>query len=146
MPYADPIKAREYNRLSNQRQRQLHPERHRAALSKWRSNPANKAKTKAYDQRPDVREKKWEQHIWKTHRCTAVDYFACLEAQRGHCALCGRTPDQERFGKLHVDHCHETGAIRGLLCMTHNQTLGKLGDNEAGLMRALEYVRHPWRA
>jgi Recombination endonuclease VII len=61
--------------------------------------------------------------------------------QDGHCFFCDRTPDQERYGVLCVDHCHETGRIRGLLCITHNRSLGVFGDNEQGLLKVLAYVR-----
>jgi hypothetical protein len=40
-----------------------------------------------------------------------------------------------------VDHDHETGEVRGLLCVQCNSALGKLGDREEALLRALEYVR-----
>lgn len=39
-----------------------------------------------------------------------------------------------------VDHCHDTGRVRGMLCHGCNTALGKLGDNVAGLRRALEYL------
>jgi hypothetical protein len=41
-----------------------------------------------------------------------------------------------------VDHDHETGAIRGLLCKHCNSSLGKLGDNLEGLMRAVDYLKN----
>jgi hypothetical protein len=72
---------------------------------------------------------------------TPEDYEAMLLAQCGHCALCDRTPAQERYGHLNVDHCHATGKVRGLLCTPHNHALGKLGDSEAALLRALAYIR-----
>ena len=47
-----------------------------------------------------------------------------------------------------VDHCHETGALRGLLCSQCNSGIGLLGDNETALVRAAYYLmRGPfqWR-
>ncbi len=70
---------------------------------------------------------------------TPEDYDAMLVAQGGHCALCDRTPSDHR--RLNIDHDHETGAVRGLLCDPHNRAIGNLGDNEAGLLLALEYIR-----
>ena len=64
---------------------------------------------------------------------TLDEYDAMLEKQGGHCALCDRT-------ELVVDHCHETGRFRGLLCRPHNVAIGALGDNTYGLQRALEYL------
>lgn len=65
------------------------------------------------------------------------DYEAMLAAQDGHCALCPRGPG-DRW--LAVDHCHETGRVRGLLCAPCNRAIAVLGDGPAGLQRALEYV------
>jgi hypothetical protein len=45
-------------------------------------------------------------------------YFEMLERQGGHCALCPATPKTRR---LHVDHDHKTGAVRGLLCHRCNR-------------------------
>jgi len=57
-----------------------------------------------------------------------------LESQSGKCGLC---PKQTALG---IDHDHETGRIRGLLCRGCNTALGRLGDNEAGLRAALVYI------
>lgn len=47
-------------------------------------------------------------------------YERLLAAQGGHCALCPATPKTRR---LHVDHEHRTGLVRGLLCMKCNRWL-----------------------
>jgi hypothetical protein len=64
-----------------------------------------------------------------------------FDAQHGLCAICRKPPKGgSRTRVLHVDHCHETNTVRGLLCTTCNSGLGALGDNEAGLLRALHYL------
>ena len=40
----------------------------------------------------------------------------------------------------HIDHCHDSGEVRGLLCSKCNQGLGLLGDNVAGLEAAIRYL------
>lgn len=77
----------------------------------------------------------------KKYGITVQEYDKILTAQGGHCFFCDRTPDQERYGVLNVDHDHSTGRVRGLLCMTHNRALGVFGDNEEGLIKALSYVQ-----
>ena len=47
-------------------------------------------------------------------------YLEMLERQGGHCALCPATPKTRR---LHVDHDHKTGEVRGLLCHRCNRAL-----------------------
>ncbi len=72
---------------------------------------------------------------------TYQEYRALMERQGGVCALCrqewrgwgGRTG-------LHVDHCHRTGRVRGLLCGDCNTALGRFGDDPVLLRRAAEYL------
>ena len=64
------------------------------------------------------------------------DYEQLLEAQHGGCAICGRPP---RTRRLHVDHSHATGKIRGLLCFTCNRLVavaGRLTDAHLDAARA----------
>ena len=62
---------------------------------------------------------------------TKVEYNELLEKQKGVCALCPAT-DSGDGRPLFVDHCHETGRVRGLLCKQCNTAIGLLGDNLAG--------------
>lgn len=63
-------------------------------------------------------------------------YKRMLEAQGGHCALC---PNRPKTRRLHVDHDHKTGAVRGLLCHTCNRRLWS-GATAEWLVRAALYV------
>jgi hypothetical protein len=73
---------------------------------------------------------------------TPEQYDALLEAQDGRCAICGETPSgRQAAGRLHVDHCHETGRIRGLLCVRCNPGIGHFREREDLLLRAVEYLR-----
>lgn len=76
--------------------------------------------------------------LQKAYGITTAMYDAILEYQGGGCALCGARAKSRR---LPVDHDHETDEVRGILCAGCNTGLGKLGDTEAGLLRALAYVR-----
>ena len=62
-----------------------------------------------------------------------------LAEQYGGCAICGR-PEPEG-GSLHVDHDHETGAVRGLLCFPCNQAIGAFEEDIEFLSAALGYLR-----
>lgn len=66
-------------------------------------------------------------------------YEAMLESQSHCCAICGdmATPDQQLF----VDHDHETGVVRGLLCLRCNTGIGMLGDDPDRLATAIRYLR-----
>jgi hypothetical protein len=67
---------------------------------------------------------------------TLESFDSLLRAQGGLCAICSTKPD----GTLCVDHCHQTGSIRGLLCSPCNRAIGHLGDSPEGLTRALSYL------
>lgn len=66
------------------------------------------------------------------------EYNGLLSEQRGGCALCGGKNGERR---LAVDHCHQTGAVRGLLCLGCNTALGHMGDSLPLLQKAMEYLR-----
>lgn len=67
------------------------------------------------------------------------DFNQMREEQEYSCALCHIHEDHLSRG-LYVDHCHETGDVRGLLCNGCNAGLGMLGDNVYGLQRAIKYL------
>lgn len=68
---------------------------------------------------------------------TIDEYDAMFKAQRGRCAVCG-----EKYGRtLHVDHCHRTNAVRGLLCQKCNMAIGLLQDSVKLLTRAITYLK-----
>ena len=50
------------------------------------------------------------------------------------CQCCGAS------GKLILDHCHQSGDFRGWLCQSCNVGIGKLGDSEEAIRRALDYI------
>lgn len=75
----------------------------------------------------------------KNFDITDAEYERRLAAQSGRCKLCTRTPE-DNGRRLAVDHDHDTGHVRGLLCTGCNSALGALGDNAEGLRRALEYL------
>ena len=67
-----------------------------------------------------------------------------LEEQGGTCMICNKAGDirkkDSRPIALAVDHNHETGKIRGLLCLNCNSGIGKLGDSTDILRKAIEYL------
>lgn len=61
-----------------------------------------------------------------------------LSEQCGGCAICGRKPRPDI--SLHLDHDHETGQLRGILCFRCNNALGDFDDDPALLQCALGYL------
>ncbi len=63
-----------------------------------------------------------------------------LKAQDGKCAICEKPTS---FGGYHtacIDHDHETGAVRGVLCSPCNKTLGTVSDDVEILQKAINYL------
>lgn len=68
-----------------------------------------------------------------------ADYNIMLENQNHKCAICGQ--DETRFQKkLVVDHCHETGKVRQLLCNMCNHGLGNFKDDVLLMAEAIKYI------
>jgi len=65
------------------------------------------------------------------------------ELQGDKCAICGQAGFKMRVDNKHslvVDHCHSTGAVRGLLCHNCNRALGLLGDDVERFKTAIRYL------
>lgn len=75
----------------------------------------------------------------RTHNLTIEQQEALFNSQHGLCAICEKPLDKGK--NTHVDHCHKTGRIRGLLCSECNFGLGKFEDDIDRLLRAIEYLR-----
>ena len=71
---------------------------------------------------------------------TPDDYDAMYNYQCGRCAICG-THQNELAGRLNVDHDHETGQVRALLCGHCNRGLGMYYDDPELMEIAAEYLR-----
>lgn len=67
---------------------------------------------------------------------TIEQYNQIALQQNGRCAICGNPPNRW----LVVDHCHQTGIIRGLLCELCNFGLGQFKDNPETLIKAIAYL------
>jgi hypothetical protein len=63
------------------------------------------------------------------------------ENQNGCCAICDRELS-EKGKNLNVDHCHDTGYVRSLLCFKCNLLLGQARSCPTVLRRAAEYLEH----
>jgi hypothetical protein len=92
--------------------------------------------------------KKWQQanREWIKNDALKVnynfsleEYKVLLEKQHGCCAICHK-PSSDFKKSLHVDHCHTTSKVRGLLCSNCNRGLGHFQDNVLILQNAIKYL------
>jgi hypothetical protein len=85
----------------------------------------------------------WENKLKYRYGITVEEYKKLLESQGRCCSICKtKNPSQKRkqCNYFCVDHCHETGKVRGLLCSTCNTALGLLGDSRDNLVEAINYL------
>jgi len=71
------------------------------------------------------------------HDMMIIEYDRLFVEQKGRCAICKRTQEDLR---LAVDHSHQTGNRRGLLCRMCNLGLGNFRDNPSALRSAIRYL------
>lgn len=80
----------------------------------------------------------FDQSLRRLYGINLVQYNAMAVSQDHRCALCGEVPTSDR--RMHVDHCHATGAIRALLCHQCNLLLGNAKDSTDRLQQAIAYL------
>lgn len=71
---------------------------------------------------------------------TIDEYDEMYQLQQGKCAICRERRPQYGQYRMHVDHGHVGGQIRGLLCTNCNSALGKFKDNTIILNTAIQYL------
>ncbi len=72
---------------------------------------------------------------------TSADYDRMFEEQDGKCANCGSSTPGKTIKHFHVDHDHQTGRVRALLCEDCNRTGGSLGDDPNKIISLAYYFR-----
>lgn len=121
---------------------------HRDALCKtaadWYASNAERKKETTYKWRKTnstrYREITRTGHLRRTYNITLEDYNIMLEAQGHRCAICGGVEPGGRTGRFNVDHDHDTGYVRGLLCTSCNIGIGHLKENPSILQSAIDYL------
>lgn len=74
-----------------------------------------------------------------------LEFLDMLKAHNWKCAICKTPVNVERgkgkkYNRAHVDHCHATGKIRGILCTCCNSGIGMFKDSKKNLLRAVGYL------
>lgn len=72
---------------------------------------------------------------------TRASGIALREKQDGKCAICGKPEALAAKGTFHIDHDHETGFVRGLLCSACNLGIGHFRDDPILMLKAIRYLR-----
>ncbi len=109
-------------------------------VKRWQRANADRlnAYRREYRQRPERKAADREYHLRRKYGVGLTEYEALLDAQGGVCRICGEPRPEVRT--LHVDHDHDTGAIRGLLCFRCNNAIGDLRDDYDLVRKLADYL------
>ncbi len=113
------------------------------AVRQWRSDNRDTYNAKERQRYADS-PTRWKTHLKRKYGITAEAYAAMLDSQGGACGIC-RAIAADIDETLAVDHCHATGAVRGLLCAKCNRMLGCANDRPEVLRAAADYLSTPKR-
>ncbi|MFI0965721.1 endonuclease VII domain-containing protein [Streptomyces sp. NPDC021080] len=79
-------------------------------------------------------------HLKRSYGLTEAQRDEMAASQMGLCVICLKAP------AVHVDHCHETGSVRGVLCFSCNAALGQFKDRPDAVRRAADYLEgNAWK-
>jgi len=91
--------------------------------------------------KPGHKERVYNNSLMRMYGIDINRYNQILESQNYICAICGSTEIGTKHQKnFHVDHCHITKKVRGLLCKSCNIMLGEAKDDPRIISRAIEYL------
>lgn len=102
----------------------------------------NAARNQRYASDPSRRIQSMDAQLRRNYGINFGDYSRMLGEQNGLCAICGGPPvgGKKSNARLHVDHDHVTGAVRGLLCNRCNLGIGYFADDLGRLLAAIDYL------
>ena len=121
-------------------------EQDRAKAARWRD--ANRERAREQWNRhnrkrladPAHRQQKRDNELRRVYGLTRQELDALIAKQRGKCAICNGDPNGAGT-RLHVDHCHDSKRVRGLLCGKCNTAVGLLDDDPARAEALAKYLR-----
>lgn len=136
-------KAREWARMSEEER-----ERHREEGRTYQQSPEGKARRAAWEASEEgvnalakAREYRRTVGRWKkvekVYGLTREQHDELLARQGNTCAICALPME-----RIHIDHDHATGEVRGLLCPKCNQAIGLLQDSADIALAAAHYLKN----
>lgn len=83
-----------------------------------------------------------ERHLQKTYGLSVQDLINLMEDQDFLCAICKKDFNELKPKNIHIDHCHNSNKIRGILCNNCNMALGLFKDDVEVLKEAIKYLEN----
>ena len=148
----------EKQRERNRKHYLANREKHKAKTQAWQAANPDRAKQLQIEYRERNKDKLAEKRkaIYEANKpaellqrrhakirkygITPDEFNEMLNAQGRVCAICGTDTPSKKCSTFRIDHCHQTGKVRGLLCMNCNSALGMFRDNIQSLQNAIAYL------
>ncbi len=108
---------------------------HHQRIVKERKNPVNREKFRQYQHKSGLKNR---------YGITPQILNEMILKQNNRCLICNNPPvigGAHQNSVLHIDHCHKTGKIRGLLCHLCNRGIGLFREDENLIKKALDYLK-----
>jgi hypothetical protein len=118
-----------------------HPERRHKKQRQYYKKNAAKFRAHAREWQRNNPDRRKDSYLKRRFGITLVQFELMLADQDGACAGC-RRPFSENL-RAAVDHCHDTGVVRGLLCALCNHAVGLVHDDPETLQRLASYLKTP---
>lgn len=134
---AENARKRALKAATQARYRLRHPEKSRAATKRYTASHRElvRQRQKANYESDTTRDR----YLVKKYGITLEQYHAIEAQQLGKCACCLGAPTRD--GRLFVDHNHQTGQVRGLLCHQCNVALGLAREKTEILEQMISYLK-----
>ena len=116
-------------------------EGYKARRAKYYNSEKGQATIAKYRQNAKYKARRRNNALKAAYGITETEYDAMFKLQRGCCVTCGRSVQELKRPRLHVDHNHVTGKVRELLCFNCNSVFGHVRDNVEILSKCLEYLK-----
>ena len=140
----DSMAYRDWPEAKKQRHRVLG----RVTKKRWRDKNIEFARRKSREHRAKkvAEDPEYDKKLYAKYRdrlaarrygLTIEEHTLLWKQSQNQCAICSSTVE------LCIDHCHETGVVRGVICKLCNKGLGHFRDNEVFLDRAITYLQIP---
>jgi hypothetical protein len=134
---SEEIKAKAKNYYSNNKEKAAESKQKYYQKNKDKWAEAAKRMMEKDPERVKMYKRKWR--LKTQFGITLDEYDRLLKVQNNTCAICGSDHNEEEKG-LFVDHNHQTGAVRGLLCSSCNTALGLFRDSPSLISNAFSYL------
>lgn len=140
---AHPERVKEATKL----RRAANRDKYNAQAREYNAKPESKARVKAWNEanrdrfpayNAQSRTRKYWDRMEATYGINRRAYEQFWSDQNGRCPICGTSLDETH---IHIDHCHVSGQVRGLLCVSCNLGLGQFKESQHILARAATYLR-----